>query len=320
VRHAHHLVPFVALLLLLRLSAVAHPGSGIAVDAQGRVFVVAGPLIVLIETNGVARRIVHDATNEKFYQLHHIRRAPDGGLLTASDMGNGIWRFTAEGRLTRFFPPENDDRALRVGLGGDPFEVDREGNIYSVNSRQDRFTQILKTSPDGQIRVLAGGEWGFADRRGEQAKFGDLHGGSFLLTSDGALLVSDGGVRVRKVTLDGQVTTLAGGAESRHVDGPREVARFVEARGLVMDALGRVLVADAGGGRIRSITAEGTVTTIAGSGAVGSANGPALEASFAGPSGIAVGTSGDVFVWEPEPSRVRKISGGRVTTILNGLP
>lgn len=320
VRRAHLSLLCIAMLLLLCLSAVAHPGSGIAVDAQGRVFVVAGPLIVLIETNGVAKRIVHDATNEKFYQLHHIRRAPDGGLLTASDMGNGIWCFNAGGRLTRFFPPENDDRALRVGLGGDPFEVDREGNIYSVNSRQDRFTQILKTSPDGRIRVLAGGGWGFADGRGEQVKFGDLHSGSFLLTPDGSLLVSDGGLRVRKVAPDGQVTTLAGGAESKHVDGSREVARFVDARGLAMDAQGRVLVADAGGERIRSITAEGTVTTVAGSGAASGVDGAALEASFDGPSGIAVATNGDILVWEPERSRVRKISGGRVTTILNGLP
>jgi hypothetical protein len=73
------------------LRVLAHPGSGIAVDAQGRVFFTAGPMIVMIETNGVARTIVHDVKNEKFYQLHHIQRAPDGGLVTASDLGNAVW-------------------------------------------------------------------------------------------------------------------------------------------------------------------------------------------------------------------------------------
>lgn len=304
--------------LLPRLSA--HPSSGIAVDAEGRVFVATGPMIVRVETNGVAKRIVHDAANEKFYQLHHLRRAPDGGLLTAADTGNGIWRFDPAGTLTRFFPPENDDRALRVGMGGDPFEVDRDGNVYSVNSLQDRFTQILKASPDGEIRVLAGGAWGFADGPGGQARFGDLHSGSFLLAADGALLVSDDGLRVRRIAPDGQVTTLAGGAESRHVDGSRATARFVAAHGLAFDAQGHLLVADAGGERIRRVTPDGTVSTFAGSGATGGADGPAAKASFASPTGLAVSLQGDVFVWEPEPGRVRRIAGGRVSTVLKELP
>jgi hypothetical protein len=130
--------------LLFILSVQAHPGSGIAVDDQGRVFFAAGPIIVMIEPNGMARTIVHDQKNERFYQLHHIQRAPDGGLVTASDMGDVIWRFTPEGTLSRFYPPANEDRALLVGLGGDPFAVDREGNVYAVNSSQHRFTQILQ--------------------------------------------------------------------------------------------------------------------------------------------------------------------------------
>lgn len=317
-RHLHGLVCLVHLSVLLNLSA--HPGSGIAVDAEGRVFVAAGPMIVRVETNGVAKRIVHDAANEKFYQLHHLRRAPDGGLLTASDTGNGIWRFDPAGTLTRFFPPENDDRALRVGMGGDPFEVDRDGYVYSVNSLQDRFTQILKTSPDGEIRVLAGGAWGFADGPGSLARFGNLHSGSFILAPDGALLVSDHGLRVRRIAPDGQVSTLAGGAESHHVDGPRTTARFVAAHGLAFDAQGHLLVADAGGERIRRVAPDGTVSTFAGSGATGGADRAAAEASFASPTGLAVGPRGEVFVWEPEPGRVRKIADGRVSTVLRELP
>lgn len=316
--------PLVGILCLVHLSVLfdlsAHPSSGIAVDAEGRVFVAAGPMIVRVETNRVAKRIVHDTTNENFYQLHHLRRAPDGGLLTASDTGNGIWRFDAAGTLTRFFPPENNDRALRVGMGGDPFEVDRNAHIYSVNSLQDCFTQILKTSPDGEIRVLAGGAWGFADGTGSLARFGDLHSGSFLLTPDGALLVSDGGLRVRRVAPDGEVSTLAGGAESRHVDGPRATARFVAARGLAFAAQGHLLVADAGGERIRRVAPDGTVSTFAGSGATGGANGPLSESTFASPTGLAVGPSGEVFVWEPEPGRVRKIADGQVSTVLRELP
>ncbi len=121
----------VAALAASCLSLCAHPSSGIAVDEQGRVFFAAGPMIVMIETNGVARTIVHDQKHERFYQLHHIQRAPDGGLLTASDMGNAIWRFTPKGELSRFYPPPNQDRPLSVGSGGDP-----GGSAVAVGDRE----------------------------------------------------------------------------------------------------------------------------------------------------------------------------------------
>ncbi len=312
-------IAFLSVGLLFGHLAQAHPGSGLAVDAQGRVFFTAGPTIVMIETNGVARTIVYDAKNEKFYQLHHIQRAPDGGLLTASDIGDVIWRFTAEGKLSRFYPPENEDRPLRVGLGGDPFAVDREGNVYAVNSRQNLFTHILKITAEGRVSVLAGGTWGFADGSGTNARFGDLHGGSMIVAPDGALLLTDGGARVRRVGLDGAVTTLAGGDRTGFADGPGTDARFDGASGLALDAQGNVLVAETSG-RIRKISPSGMVTTLAGSGKAGSKDGPLLEATFDEPTGIAIAANGDTFILEPLTHRIRKISADRVTTIHQGIP
>jgi hypothetical protein len=307
------------LLLLPVFSTKAHPGSGIAVDARGRVFFTTGPMIVMIGANGVARTIVHDQTNEKFYQLHHIQRTPDGGLVTASDMGNAVWRFTPEGRLDRFYPPPDEDRPLSIGLGGDPFALDHAGNLYAVNSRQDRFTQILRISPEGQIRVLAGGDWGFADGVGEQAKFGDLHGGSLLATAEGALLLTDDDYRVRWIAPDGTVTTLAGGGDRGYRDGPGPDARFEGASGLALDARGNVLVVERAG-RIRQISTNRIVSTLAGTPKGGSTDGPVATASFDEPTGIAVAPNGDLFVLEPNGPRVRRISNGRVVTILTGLP
>lgn len=315
----HRFIVTVALAAGVGTAAWSHPGSGIAVDDQGRVFFTTGPLIVMIETNGVARTIVHDQKNEKFYQLHHIQRTPDGGLATASDMGNAIWRFTPEGKMDRFHPPPEEDGPLNIGLGGDPFAIDRAGNLYAVNSRQDRFTQILRINAEGQIRVLAGGDWGFGDGVGEQAKFGDLHGGSLLATTEGALLLTDDYRRVRRIAPEGTVTTLAGGGERGYRDGPGAEARFDGASGLATDAQGNVLVVESAG-RIRLITKEGMVTTLAGTNKGGSADGPVATASFDEPTGIAVAPNGDLFVLEPHGPRVRKISGGHVVTIVRGIP
>lgn len=295
-------------IVFLAAHALAHPGSGIAVDAQGRVFFTAGPTVILIETNGTARAIVHDKANEKFYQLHHIQRAPDGGLVTASDLGNAIWRFTVEGHLTKFHPATGSDTALPVGQGGDPFAIDRAGNIYAVKSEQYRSTQILKIRPDGQSSVLAGSGWGLADGRGPAAKFADLHGGSMLATPEGGLLVTDT-ARVRRIAPDGTVSTLSGKTNQP----------AMQPYGLALDDTGNIFVADHAG-FIRKIDPRGDITTVAGSGKGRSVDGPQLEAVLNGPTGLARAPNGDLFVLEPGEPRVRKISGGRVVTLHRGLP
>jgi hypothetical protein len=191
--------------------------------------------------------------------------------------------------------------------------------VYAVNSQQRRFTQILKVTPEGRVHVLAGGEWGFADGQGDAAKFGDLHGGSMIVRPDGTLLLTDDNARVRRVDANGTVTTLAGGARRGFADGPGKDARFNGATGLAVGEQGSVLVAEFSG-RIRGINPGGIVTTLAGSGKTGSRDGPLLEATFAEPTGIAIGPTGDIYVLEPGTPRIRKISQGRVTTIHQGLP
>jgi DNA-binding beta-propeller fold protein YncE len=315
----HRLIVTLALAAGASVTSWSHPGSGIAVDDLGRVFFAAGPMIVMIATNGVARTIVHDQQNEKFYQLHHIQRTPDGGLATASDMGNAVCRFTPEGKLDRFYPPPNEDRPLSIGVGGDPFAIDRAGNLYAVNSRQDRFTQILRINTEGQIRVLAGGDWGFADGTGEQAKFSDLHGGSLLVAPDGAIILTEDYRRVRRLAPDGTVSTLAGGGERGYRDGPGTEARFDGASGIAINAQGNVLVVESVG-RIRHISTNGIVSTLAGTAKGSAADGLLEAATFDEPTGIAVAPNGDLFVLEPHDPRVRKISGGHVVTILRGLP
>ena len=57
-----------------------------------------------------------------------------------------------------------------------------------------------------------------------------------------------------------------------------------------------------------------TVSTFAGNGGYGATNGSVTMATFRNPVGVAVATNGDVYVADNTNHRIRKISGGIVTT------
>src|ERR1019366_3183175 len=72
--------------------------------------------------------------------------------------------------------------------------------------------------------------------------------------------------RLRKVTLDGTITTVAGnGAPDFGGDGgPALNAKLNAPTSLAMDASGNLYIADTGNNRIRRISRDGTITTVAG--------------------------------------------------------
>src|SRR5437764_543883 len=100
-------------------------------------------------------------------------------------------------------------------------------------------------------------------------------------------------------------------------DGTGNVARFNEPHRVAVDSAGTVYVADTFNCTIRKITPEGDVTTLAGSvRQIGSADGTGSDAQFNYPKGVAVDTSGDVYVADANNFTIRKITAvGEVTTI-----
>jgi hypothetical protein len=104
------------------------------------------------------------------------------------------------------------------------------------------------------------------------------------------LIVADTGNHcIRRVTLAGEVTTLAGvGGQSGWKDGASHDARFSHPSGVTSDAAGFVYVADTDNHCIRRVSPDGTVITWAGCGTKGFADGPSKVAQFAHPCGITV--------------------------------
>ena len=126
---------------------------------------------------------------------------------------------------------------------------------------------------------------------------------------------------IRKITPEGQVTTLAGKAGTiGSTDGMGSIARFSGPFGVAVDSAGIVYVADIWNCTVRRITPAGNVTTLAGLPA-GQAlvDGVGSAARFHSPSGMAVDGAGTVYVADSANAAIRKVTpNGVVTTLVRG--
>ena len=190
---------------------------------------------------------------------------------------------------------------------------DGSGNVFVSSD-----TCIYKIS-DGVETVVAGGdEAGYLD--GPQGMFSGIVG--LAVDADGCLIVSEGGDYscIRKVAVDGQVSTLAGdpGGEGGYMDGQGAETRFEFPGCVAMDLDGNVLVADTNNHCIRKVAPDGTASTFAGTPeeAGYGADGPAGMARFLAPQGVAVDQEGNAFVADTSNHSIRKISrDGAVSTL-----
>jgi len=121
------------------------------------------------------------------------------------------------------------------------------------------------------------------------------------------------------------ITTVAGGGTPAPVGdgGPATAAAMMGPSGVALDGAGDVFIVDSGNGRVRRVDhATGVITTVAGDGTSSSLGdgGPATAAGLNTAFGVAVDASGDLFITEANPNRVRRVdhATGVITTVAGG--
>ncbi|MEU1631119.1 RICIN domain-containing protein [Streptomyces sp. NPDC020096] len=139
--------------------------------------------------------------------------------------------------------------------------------------------------------------------------------------STGTLYICDyGNHRVRKITTDGKISTVAGtGAATFGGDGgPATAAQLYYPTGVAVDSTGTLYIADQHNHRVRKITTDGKISTVAGTGAAtfGGDGGPATAAQLKHPTGVAVDSTGTLYIADQHNHRVRKITAdGKISTV-----
>ncbi|MFO1448888.1 MAG: hypothetical protein U1F61_12090 [Opitutaceae bacterium] len=174
-----------------------------------------------------------------------------------------------------------------------------------------------------RFTTLAGdaGITGTTNGSGSGARFNGPNG--LAVDAAGYIYVADRfNHAIRKVSPDGEVTTLAGlPGQFGSADGVGSAARFSGPQALTVDGTGIVFVADFFNQTIRRISPEGVVTTVAGQVAqAGSNDGLGTAARFNSPLGIVVDSAGALFIGDVLNRTVRRMApNGLVSTVAGQL-
>lgn len=188
--------------------------------------------------------------------------------------------------------------------------VGPDGSLYIADRRNER---VRRVGPDGIITTIAGtGVAGFSGDGGAavQAQLRDPQ--DVAVGPDGSVFVFDvGNNRVRRVGVDGTITTVAGtGVYGFSGDGGPATLADLEgfSASMTVDSNGRLFLTGYNG-HVRRIDTDGTITTVAGRGGLGfdGDGGAALRAQFDRPGSVAVGPDQTIYVADSENVRVRRI-------------
>jgi sugar lactone lactonase YvrE len=241
--------------LLFPPAAEAHIGAGIVVDRAARVYFLdtLRGRVWMVDAAGRVKAIAEHKHGDA------LVLGPDGNIYCEDVITGRIWRITPEGAATEVLPKSK--RTAAVGWDY-LLTVGADGSFYFVSGYPDQV-HLLKMDASGEGKFIAGSTRGTADGPAREAQFREVHAADW--GADGALYVVDGN-RIRKLSADGMVTTVAGSAEGGFADGAGIAARFQQPTSLSLDAQGNIFVADFGNRRVRKISPTGEVCTVTGVG------------------------------------------------------
>ncbi|MBY0371623.1 hypothetical protein K2X33_13125 [bacterium] len=237
---------------------------------------------------------VSDSAGNPYYLAYH---AADHTLYI-SDGGSG---HITQTDVTDSFPSAVTDYWNPGGVATQGIALDSGGYLYVNDTTGNK---IWKVAPGGGSEVVwvGSGVAGETDANGTSASFNNLKG--LAVDSSGNLYVGESSY-IRKVTAAKDVTHLY-----YSLGAPKGIAR---------DSSGNIFYTDNSQHTVMKVTASGEVSLVAGdTGTSGSSLGTGAAANFNSPSGLAIDSSGNLFVADMGNNQIRKVTPAGVVTIAAG--
>jgi uncharacterized protein (TIGR03437 family) len=292
--------------------------SGIAVDSAGNLYIadagnsrirkVSGGIITTVAGNGLG-----GFSGEGGPATAASLSAPpsvtvdSAGNIYIPDFGNNRVREVTNGIITTI---AGDGLGGSTGDGGpatsakfagpSAVAVDSAGNIYIADQGNQRVQKVT----GGIISTLVGGlnnpEGLALDAKGD-LYISNSFGHEILLFSNGATTKVAGG--------NGQGFGGDGGAATS--------AQLAFPTRITLDSSGDLYIADSVNHRVREVNSQGVINTFAGNGnfRFSGDGGAATGAALSGPGSVAFDSAGNMYIADTLNHRVRKISGGIITTV-----
>jgi len=301
-----------AIFFICILQACTKPSPGPTPPNNATVTTIAG--------NGTAGFVDGTAANAEFNHPWGLAIDQQGNIYVADEGNNRIRQITTAGLVSTLAGNGTAGFADGTGINAEfnvtnNISTDAQGNVYVPDENNER---IRKISSQGVVITIAGN--GIQGNANGLANTAEFNGPSAVcVDAQGNVYVSDQFNNIiRKITLAGVVSTLAGNGIQGYADGIATNAEFNGLGGMVVDAQGNVYVGEIGNNRIRRITPEGVTTTIAGNGIVGYIDNTGTNAEFSGPIGLAMDSQDNIYATDYNNNVIRKITSSGVVSTLAG--
>jgi uncharacterized protein (TIGR03437 family) len=244
----------------------------------------------------------------------HVRKvSPDGIIKTVA--GNGDWGYSGDGGA-----------ATGASVSPSGVAVDSAGALYIADFGSNR---IRKVSPGGTIATVAGnGAYGYFSGDGGPAAGAQLSlPGPIAMDQAGNIFVADiGNNRVRRISADGTITTVAGNGNPGYSGdgGPAIRAGIIPSGGLAVDPGGNLYIRDSHS--LRKVSLDGTIATVPGTVPLSSGSPPlpgtvapfAITTSILHGNGLAADGAGNIFTEGAPATGVDKIGpDGSISFVLS---
>jgi sugar lactone lactonase YvrE len=274
------------------------------VGTNGIITTVASPVSLSfpagLTVDGAGNLFIADNGNNR------IRRVDTNGIITTV-AGNGTQGYSGDGRTATNASLDSPSRLA----------MDGAGNLFIADNGNNR---IRRVDTNGIITTVAGkGAAGYSGDGAAATNATLYYPYGVAVDAAGNLLIADtSNSRIRKVDINGIITTVAGNGTSGYWgDGGPATSASLNAIGIAVDAAANLFISDALGDRIRKVGTNGIISTAAGNGTQGYSGdgGPATNASLYFPCNAALDVAGNFFIADYYNNCIRKVgTNGIIST------